>query len=667
MIRAAKLVRTFGSRRALRGIDLSIARGELFALIGPDGAGKTTFFRIVAGLLEPTSGRADRDDVPFGLVPQRFSLYEDLTVDENLTLRARLYSVPPDESATRAKDLLARVGLDRFGARLAGALSGGMKQKLALVSALLTRPDLLLLDEPTTGVDPVSRREFWQVLNSLHHEGLTIVVSTPYMDEAEYASRLAFLDEGRVVAAGTGAEILAAYPRPLVEIETAARGEARTRLAAMPELDDVSLFGSKLHVRGREEEEKNQREDFLESRVVEALEGIVPANKVRRVAPTLEDAFVLFSEGHEDPAPGERHVTDRRSLDATPSPSSPSKKSPSSPSSPLPSSLSKKSSSSSSSSTDILLRCDNLTRKFGTFTAVDNVSFEIPRGKVFGFLGPNGSGKSTTIRMLTGLLEPTSGTATGFDGLDVAKHTDAWKARLGYMSQKFSLYLDLSANENLEFFGSIYGLSRPRLAARIEELARRLRFESILGELTENLSTGQRQRVALAAALLHEPELLFLDEPTGGVDPKGRRLFWDLIYELAATRGMTVLVTTHYMDEAEQCDVLAFILDGRIIASGSPADLKTSLAGRLFEVPLASEPFAALASVQGDPSLEDAYLFGLRLRAVAREGAAEAAARLLARLGMPAPAPPSLEDVFVSLARSAATSGVTAARGGGTT
>ncbi len=253
------------------------------------------------------------------------------------------------------------------------------------------------------------------------------------------------------------------------------------------------------------------------------------------------------------------------------------------------------------------------------------MSLAIPRGKVFGFLGPNGSGKSTTIRMLTGLLQPTSGTATAFGGLDVARDTEAWKKRLGYMSQKFSLYLDLTVRENLAFFGSIYGLSRARQSVRIRELAARLRFESILGELTENLSTGQRQRVALAAALLHEPELLFLDEPTGGVDPKGRRVFWDLIYELAASRGMTVLVTTHYMDEAEQCDGLAFILDGRIIASGSPAELKASLDGRLLEVPLQSEPFAALASVQGDPSLEDAYLFGLRLRAVAHEGAADAA------------------------------------------
>jgi ABC-2 type transport system ATP-binding protein len=306
VIRAERLVRSFGRRPALRGIDLTIARGEMFALIGPDGAGKTTFFRIVAGLLAPTSGRIAREDVPFGMVPQRFSLYEDLTVDENLALRARLYSVPPAEGAVRAKDLLSRVGLDRFGTRLAGELSGGMKQKLALVAALLTRPALLLLDEPTTGVDPVSRREFWQVLNALHHEGLTIVVSTPYMDEAEYASRIAFLDDGRLVASGTRDEILAAYPRPLIEIATDARGEARARLAAMPEVDDISLFGTKLHVRGREGAGEPGKPGepgiFLEGRVAEALKGIVPADSIRRVAPTLEDAFVLYSENGDEAA-----------------------------------------------------------------------------------------------------------------------------------------------------------------------------------------------------------------------------------------------------------------------------------------------------------------------------------------------------------------------------
>ncbi|MEX1246657.1 MAG: ABC transporter ATP-binding protein [Thermoanaerobaculia bacterium] len=297
------------------------------------------------------------------------------------------------------------------------------------------------------------------------------------------------------------------------------------------------------------------------------------------------------------------------------------------------------------------LQVRGLTRRFGSFTAVEDVSFDLARGKVFGFLGPNGSGKSTTIRMLTGLLQPTAGTAVGFDGLDVTRDTEAWKRRLGYMSQKFSLYVDLTAEENLRFFGSIYGLESTRLEERIAALAKRLDFQALLPLLTEGLSTGQRQRVALAASLLHAPELLFLDEPTGGVDPRGRRLFWDLIYELAAERGMTVLVTTHYMDEAEQCDRLAFILDGRLIADGAPNALKESLRGRIFEVVPRGDPFAALSRVRGEAVLEDAYLFGVRLRVVARPGEAAAAERLVAAVGDRAPAEPSLEDVFVSFAR----------------
>jgi ABC-2 type transport system ATP-binding protein len=297
------------------------------------------------------------------------------------------------------------------------------------------------------------------------------------------------------------------------------------------------------------------------------------------------------------------------------------------------------------------LQARGLTRRFGAFTAVRDVSFDLPRGRVFGFLGPNGSGKSTTIRMLTGLLAPNSGTATAFGGLDVARDTERWKNRLGYMSQKFSLYLDLTAEENLRFFGSVYGLGNSRLQERIEELSARLRFERLLPVMTEALSTGFRQRVALAAALLHEPELLFLDEPTGGVDPRGRRRFWDLIYELAARRGMTVLVTTHYMDEAEQCDRLGFILAGSLIAEGTPLELKEDLRGRIFEVHPPGDPFEALSGIEAAPALEDAYLFGRRLRGVARQGESEAVERLLSRFGEPFPADPSLEDVFVSLAR----------------
>ena len=292
MIEADGVEMRFGEVTALHGSSLQIARGELFALLGPDGAGKTTFFRLVARLLRPTAGRLTVDGVrTFGLVPQRFSLYQDLTIDENLTLRARLYDVPDSVARPRTSELLERVGLDRFRTRLAGALSGGMKQKLALCSALLTQPELLLLDEPTTGVDPVSRREFWILLNQLHADGLTLLVSTPYMDEAEYASRLAFLDAGRLTAIGTREEILAAFPRAIVEVRSQDRMALRRQLSALPSVDDVSLFGTELHVRGR-----GQDAEALRLEVTRALGAAVGDDAVRTIGPSLEDVFVWHSE-----------------------------------------------------------------------------------------------------------------------------------------------------------------------------------------------------------------------------------------------------------------------------------------------------------------------------------------------------------------------------------
>jgi ABC-2 type transport system ATP-binding protein len=292
VIEARGLGHRFGDTVALAGIDLHVERGELFALIGPDGAGKTTFFRLVAGLIAPSEGTVRRAaGVDFGLVPQRFSLYEDLSIDENLRLRARLYGVAAAEGERRTAELLALVGLDRFRDRLAGALSGGMKQKLALVAALLIRPPLLLLDEPTTGVDPVSRREFWTLLNGLHHDGLTIVVSTPYMDEAEYSSRLGFLHLGRLRAVGSRTEILRTYPRPLVEVRSSDRFAVRRRLAGVEGIDDVSLFGTRLHVRGAA-----GAGGRLLGTVRQALAGLVEAEAVRPIEPSLEDVFVLESE-----------------------------------------------------------------------------------------------------------------------------------------------------------------------------------------------------------------------------------------------------------------------------------------------------------------------------------------------------------------------------------
>jgi ABC-2 type transport system ATP-binding protein len=291
LVSAEDLVVRFERVEALRGVSLQVPRGELFALIGPDGAGKTTFIRAIAGVQRPSAGRVRAAGVhDMGMVPQRFALYEDLSVEENLRLRARLYGVPDEVARARWTDLLGKVGLDRFTARLAGALSGGMKQKLALVAALITQPELLLLDEPTTGVDPVSRREFWLLLNQLHHDGLTILVSTPYMDEAEYATRIGFLDRGRLGALGTRDEILAAYPRPLVEVRTSNRLAVRARLASLAEVDDVSLFGTRLHVRGRE------GTAALGAAVARALDGLVSPGEVEPLAPTLEDVFVLAHE-----------------------------------------------------------------------------------------------------------------------------------------------------------------------------------------------------------------------------------------------------------------------------------------------------------------------------------------------------------------------------------
>src|SRR5262245_19253816 len=295
MIIARALTRTFDRTVALRDLSLTIDTGEMFALIGPDGAGKTTFFRIVTGLLTPSSGEILREGHrDFGFVPQKFALYTDLTIDENLALRAKLYGLDTNVARERGAELMGRVGLARFGARLAGNLSGGMKQKLALVAALLTKPDLLLLDEPTTGVDPMSRREFWSMLHQLHHEGLTIVVSTPYMDEAEYATRLGFIHEGRLLDGGTRNEIVARYPRPLFEVRSADRVAVRARLGAMPGVDDVSLFGTVLHVRGSAQADASLLE-ALRSR----LHDLVPQHDIIPIQPSLEDVFVLHGETEE--------------------------------------------------------------------------------------------------------------------------------------------------------------------------------------------------------------------------------------------------------------------------------------------------------------------------------------------------------------------------------
>ena len=460
----------YGEVEALRDVSFSVAPGELFGLIGPDGAGKTTLFRILATLLCPDGGRVDVGGMDtvcdyralrcrLGYMPGRFSLYKDLTVEENLQLFATVFNVDIEENYPLIKEIYEPIAL--FRKRRAGALSGGMKQKLALSCALIHRPEVLLLDEPTTGVDPVSRREFWQILHHLKELGITIIVSTPIVDEARQCDRIAFISEGRVMDVDVPEVVLERYadvfcPQPL-------------------------------------------------------------------------------THEHED-----KHA-------------------------------------------DEVISVEGLTKCFGSFTAVDHISFGVRKGEIFGFLGANGAGKTTAMRMLTGLSRPTAGHAV-VAGYDVATQAEKVKSHIGYMSQKFSLYEDLKVWENIRLFAGIYGVDEKDIAPRTDELLRRIGLEGERDTLVKELPLGWKQRLAFSVAIFHRPDIVFLDEPTGGVDPAARRQFWELIYQ-AADSGITVFVTTHFMDEAEYCDRISIMVDGAIRALGTPAELKARFgAGSIDEV-----------------------------------------------------------------------------------
>lgn len=463
MIEARHISKSYGSVRAVQDVSFSVGKGELFGLIGPDGAGKTTLFRILATLLLPDSGSASvcGKDVAkemtevrrvCGYMPGRFSLYQDLTVEENLRFFATLFGTTVERGYDSIKAIYSQI--ERFKNRRAGQLSGGMKQKLALCCALVHEPQALLLDEPTTGVDPVSRKEFWDMLGLISQRGTTILVSTPYLDEIRRCHRVAFIDNGTVRGTGAPDEVLERFSGTFCPEGIDASG-----LAARQEGDDVIVV-------------------------------------------------------------------------------------------------------------------DNLVKAFGSFSAVDGISFRVRRGEIFGFLGANGAGKTTAMRMLTGLSQPTGGRAT-VAGCDIATQHEEVKRHIGYMSQKFSLYEDLTVMENLRLFGGIYGMSREDISRKTEETLRRLDLCSHGDTLVRSLPTGWKQRLAFSVSVFHSPEVVFLDEPTGGVDPKTRRQFWELIYG-AAKEGITVFVTTHYMDEAEYCQRLSIMVDGRIRAIGTPEEIKKS-------------------------------------------------------------------------------------------
>ena len=459
-IEVNNISKSYGKVKALDGVSFSVGKGEVFGLIGPDGAGKTSMYRILCTLLLPDSGTATVDGFDtvtqmndirrrVGYMPGRFSLYQDLTVQENLEFFATLFGTTIEEGYDSIKAIYSQI--ERFRNRKAGALSGGMKQKLALSCALVHQPSVLFLDEPTTGVDPVSRKELWELLLMLKERDITIVASTPYLDEVRRCERVAFLDHGKIRGIDTPETILDRF----------------ADIFNPPGID---------HAKGGEVKDE----------------------------PVIE--------------------------------------------------------------------VSHLVKTFGSFHAVDDISFSVKRGEIFGFLGANGAGKTTAMHMLTGLNQPTSGSGRVV-GFDIRTEYEQIKKHIGYMSQKFSLYEDLTVAENIRLFAGIYGMKDEEIRRKTDELLERLQFTEHKNTLVSSLPLGWKQKLAFSVSIFHEPGVVFLDEPTGGVDPATRRQFWELIYE-AASRGITVFVTTHYMDEAEYCDRISIMVDGKISAIGSPDELK---------------------------------------------------------------------------------------------
>lgn len=462
IVQITDVSKSYGKVQALDHISLEVMPGEIFGIIGPDGSGKTSLFRLLTTLLTPDTGvitvngfdavkdyKAIRNRV--GYMPGRFSLYPDLSVEENLNFFATLFGTSLEENYRLVEPIYRQI--EPFRKRKAGKLSGGMKQKLALSCALIHKPDVLFLDEPTTGVDPVSRKEFWAMLHRLKQEGITVLVSTPYLDEIRSCDRMAFLYEGRLKGTGT---------------------------------PDAML---------------------------ERFADILCPPGLQRNEADLAEEYAIQVEG--------------------------------------------------------------LVKRFGDFTAVDHISFKVKKGEIFGFLGANGAGKTTAMRMLCGLSYPTEGTGT-VAGFDINTQQEEIKKHIGYMSQKFSLYDDLKVWENIRLFAGIYGMDDKEIGLRTQEVLAELGLEKERDTLVRSLPLGWKQRLAFSVATFHRPEIVFLDEPTGGVDPKTRRQFWELIYQ-AADRGITVFVTTHYMDEAEFCGRVSIMVDGCIRVLGTPDELKRTL------------------------------------------------------------------------------------------
>jgi ABC-2 type transport system ATP-binding protein len=633
-IQVRGLTKRYGATEAVRGIDLEVQAGEIFGLIGPDGAGKTSTFQILGGVMEATAGaaellgrpaRAAREHV--GYLTQSFSLYADLSAAENLRYIGELRRVPGPEIARRGQRYLAMFGMERFLGRLAGRLSGGMKQKLALACALVAEPRVLLLDEPTTGVDPVSRREFWDALAQLSSQGITILLATPYLDEAERCHRVALMHEGEIHRTGTPAELRLGLGLQRLEVRAADLRRAADALAARAEIADVQRFGDRLDVMVRDVAAG-------ERAVRLALAGAgLAVGGVRAATPTLENTFVAVLRGLED----QRRTPEFPGRRASASPDAAA-----------------------------AMGARGLRKVFGDFEAVKGLDLEVRYGEVYGLLGANGAGKTTTIKMLCGLIEPTSGEVRLAGEVGELRSAGV-RQQVGYMSQKFSLYDDLTIDENLDFFAGVYQVPAELRAARKRWVLDFAGLAGRGGQLTGSLPGGWKQRVAFGAAIMHEPRVLFLDEPTSGVDPIARRAFWAMINQLA-DQGTAILVTTHYLEEAEQCNRLGFMVAGELVAEGTPSGVKAAQGGRVLEI-RAEAPQRAVAVLKTGMDAWRVSLFGDRLHVIV-DGDAEAAGRdvtaRLAREGIRVleviDQDYSLEDVFLIIgARGAAAAAAPAA------
>ena len=531
---------------ALENINITIPHGKLTALIGPDGAGKTTFLRMVCGLLVPSSGSLDvlgidvtvnsqevQDRISY--MPQKFGLYEDLSVSENMNLYADLHSVPLEERKERFARLLEMTGLAKFTERLAGKLSGGMKQKLGLACTLVRSPELLLLDEPTVGVDPLSRRELWEILQQLvADEGLTVLVSTAYMDEAELCSKVIVVNDGKVLIEDT--------PENLRQL---ARGKCYklappkgipSRILQAVLLDDVENVIDAVPEGGEVRFIARAQESVGNLQAYKYFDGLVP----RAVDERLEDSVMIVLRekiGNPDNTGFEIDFSKKLTLSET-----------------------------------IDIEVKDLVRKFGDFIAVNNTTFQVRQGEIFGLLGPNGAGKTTTFKMLCGLLPASSGELS-VAGVNLRTARTQARANIGYVAQKFSLYSTLTVDENMEFYGGAYGLSDKRLAERMTEVKNQFGLTEMSDKEAGDLPGGYKQRLSMGTALLHEPRIIFLDEPTSGIDPLARRTFWQQITALAA-EGKTIIITTHFMEEAEYCDRIMIQDQGKMLAIGTPSEIR---------------------------------------------------------------------------------------------